>query len=395
MIKTLILSNCLFQLKLDEIKSGIRYSCHVSDIVAKHLSLRPFHLNVIEAACHGKFKETGHSLVLADMFKHPAIQSSFLEQFLNLKHNYLDVTAEKDRVDVALKDENIFVIVENKINAAEEQSCQLYRYVHEIAMDKYGYNLSQIYVLYLNPTNHNPPSEYSLCDDNNENNVFKELSEDHHFVLSYKYDITDWLRNLSVSNEPHIESALDQYIDFLENKFHTTLLDKDMNNEIKDFLLKELQVENSPLEEQIAALDSQYNKTQELLSSIESIKIELRKKLSHNMMREWQRQIGKQLGIELSQDDHSFGIQLINKVWLGIWDGYDSPNNLPYWGFQYTTYRKDEMPELYKQINDIIKSAGIKNFKVENKNFIAWYTTQKGIDRFKSLYHAAKEMGVL
>lgn len=81
MIKTLSLSNSLFQYKLDGLKSGICFSLQVSNIIKKHLSKRPFHLNVIEAACHGRFKETGHSLVLADMLRHPAIQHSFLESF--------------------------------------------------------------------------------------------------------------------------------------------------------------------------------------------------------------------------------------------------------------------------------------------------------------------------
>lgn len=180
MIKTLQLSNNLFQYKLDGMKMGIKCGRQVSKIIAEHLSDRPFHLNVIEAACRGRFKETGHSLVLADMLRHPAIQNSFMEKFFGpISHDYLEVTAETDRVDVALKGNDIFVIVENKVNAAEEQNCQVYRYVHEIAIDKYGYELYQIYVLYLNPTNNNPPSEYSLCDENKKNNVFDELGEDH------------------------------------------------------------------------------------------------------------------------------------------------------------------------------------------------------------------------
>ena len=395
MIKTLSLSNSLFQYKLDGLKSGICFSLQVSNIIKKHLSKRPFHLNVIEAACHGRFKETGHSLVLADMLRHPAIQHSFLESFLNLEHDYLNVTAETDRVDVALKGEDIFIIIENKVNSAEEQRNQVYRYVHEIAIDKYGYSLSQIYVIYLNPTNHNPPSEYSVCDENNENNVFEELGEEHYTVQSYKYDITDWLRCLSVTNEPHIDSALDQYIDFLENKFHTTSLDKDMNNEIKELLLKELHVENSPMEEQIQALENQYEKTEELLRSIENLKIDIRKKCSHEKVREWQKQIEEKLGIKLSEDDHSFGIQLKNKVWMGIWDGYDSPNHLPYWGFQYTAYKKDEMPDLYDQVIQLLKKVGIDHFNTENKEWIVWCTTQQGVERFTSLYQGAKETGLL
>ena len=49
MIKTLQLSKNLFQYKLDGIKMGIKCARQVSEIVARHLSRRPFHLNVIEA----------------------------------------------------------------------------------------------------------------------------------------------------------------------------------------------------------------------------------------------------------------------------------------------------------------------------------------------------------
>ena len=395
MINLLVLSNRLFQQKLDGLMKGIYLSSKLYGIIEKHLSIRPFHLNVIEAACHGKFKETGHSLVLADMLRHPVIQHSFLERFLNLEHDYLAVTAETDRVDVGLKGKDVYIIIENKVNAAGEQKNQVYRYVHEIAKDKYGYSMSQIYVIYLNPTNHNLPSEYSLCDENNENNVFEELGEEHYTVLSYKYDITDWLRCLSISNERHIDSALDQYIDFLENKFHTTSLDKDMNKEIKELLLKELNIENASAEEQIQALENQYEKTEELLRSIENLKNEIRKKSSHNMVREWQKQIEKQLSIRFSEDDHSFGIQLKNKVWLGIWDGYDSHDNLPYWGFQYSAYRKDDMQEMYEQIVRLLKNVGINHFKTENKEWIVWCTTKHGVERFTSLYHGAQEMNLL
>lgn len=394
MIKIISLSNQLFQQKLDDIRNGIQYGLQMSEIIARHLLLRPFHLNVIEAACHGRFKETGHSLVLADMLRHPAIQDSFLETFLNIKHEFMEVTAETDRVDVALRGNDIFIIVENKVNAAEEKKNQVYRYVHEIGVEKYGYSLSQIYVVYLNPTNRNLPSDYSLCDENKEHNVFDELGDEHYTVQSYKYDITNWLRELSINDEPHINSALDQYIDFLENKFHTSPLDKNMNNEIKNLLLKELQIEDKPLEEQIAALSNQYGKTEELLRAIESLKIEMRKELSLKMIREWQKQIEQKLGITLSEDSHSFGIQLRNKVWLGIWDGHDSQDHLPYWGFQFNSFRKGSMPKLYEQIETLLLNLGLTQFHSE-KDWIAWCTTKKGVERFMSLYHGVKEMGLL
>ncbi|WP_311551774.1 PD-(D/E)XK nuclease family protein [Porphyromonas endodontalis] len=358
---------------------------------------------MIEAVCHGNFRETGHSLVLADMLKHPDIRSSFLERFLNLKYDALEVTAERARIDVALKGNGIFVIIENKVNAAEEQKSQVYRYVHEIGIDKYGYKLSEIYVIYLNPRTHDNPSEYSLCDENNENNVFEALGEEHYKVLSYKYDIIDWLRGISIPNEPHIESALDQYLDFLENKFHTTLLDTEMNKDIREFLLKELQIESKPLEEQISALGSQYEKTAELLSSIDSLKIELRKELSHDMIEEWQKRIEteKLPGIQLNKEEHSFGIQLKNKVRLGIWDGFDSTNLLPYWGFQYKQDNKENIQEVYGQIDELLEKAGME---IESPStdrstvWIAWKTIEKGkdgVECFISLFKAAEEMNLI
>ena len=63
----LLLSNNLFQYKLDGFKLGLSFSDQVNGIIKKHEARRPFHLNVIEAVCHGNFRETGHSLVLANI----------------------------------------------------------------------------------------------------------------------------------------------------------------------------------------------------------------------------------------------------------------------------------------------------------------------------------------
>jgi hypothetical protein len=393
MKETLRISNLLFQYRLNYYKNGIRLSDRVHQIIKTHLDKIPFHLNVIEAACRGRFKETGHSLILANLLKHPIIQSSFIKTFLNIQHEYMHVTAEKNRIDVALKGKDIFVIIENKVNDAEEMENQIYRYVNEIGIKKYGFTLPQIYVIYLNPTTRTLPSPYSLCDKNKENNVFEALEKEHFKVLSYKYDITDWLRKLSIENEPHIASALDQYIDFLENKFYTSPIYQNMNKEIKDFILKELHIEGLTLQEQITALKNEHEKVTTLLDSIEDLRIELRKEESNRLMREWQSEIEKE--ISLSQDEHSFGIQLKNQVWLGVWDGYDAKNNLPYWGFQLENYKKIEMPDLLESIKKIIEKSNIEHYHTDEKDFIAWCTTNEGVSRFLSLYEAAKESEML
>lgn len=398
MIEILRLSNQLFQVKLDAFLYNINLSNQVYDIINKYLEKRPFHLNVIEAACHGQFKETGHSLVLADMLKHPTIQSSFIERFLGFHHDYMDVTAEKDRVDVALKGDDLFIIIENKVNAAEEQESQVYRYVHEIGVDKYKYDLSQIYVVYLNPSNNSYPSDYSLCDRNGEGNVFTAIGEDHFSVQSYKYDITNWLRKLSFENEPLIKSALYQYIDFLENKFHNSPLDKKMNNEIKELILKELHIENKSFEEQMNALNNQLGKLADLSTALTDIKNEIKKTESHKIMRECQKQVAEQLGINLKNDEHSFGIQLNNKVWLGMWDGYDADRYeyQPYWGFQHDNYRPTDSSDLKDQIGKLLKKVQIDIYNSE-RDWIAYgfCTAQNGVQTFTSLYNAAKSLNLI
>ena len=395
LIDTLEFSNKLFLFKLNGYQDSICLSEKVSAIIQQHISKRPFHLNVIEAACRGNLKETGHSLILADMLRHPAIQKSFLERFLNIHHEEMAVTAETDRVDVALKGDDIFVIIENKVNCAEEQQSQVYRYVHDIGICKYKFNLSQIYVVYLNHSNRHLPSKFSLCDEKTGNNVFDEIGEDHYTVQSYKYDVADWLRKISIEGEPHISSALDQYIDYLENKFHTSPKDKIMNKEIKDLILNELRVKDKTFEEQIEALDSQREKVNELLNAIDNIKTKLQYEHSHNMMLEWKRQVLNK-GIQVASDEHSFGIQLNNGVWLGIWDEVNnSAAHLPYWGFYLNSYRKSEMPDLFNTTCILLENAGITKHTDDEKDWIAWYSTQKGVERFMALYTAAKKHGLI
>ena len=394
MIETFNLSNGLFIRKLDGYHNLFKMSAIIADIIRQHISQQPFHLNVIEAACHGTFKETGHSLILAEMLKHPKIQASFLEKFLNIHHECMDVTAETDRVDVALKGDDIFVIIENKVNGAEEQQNQVYRYIHSVGINKYGYNLSQIYVVYLNPADRTLPSKYSLCDEKMEHNAFEEIGKDHYTVKSFKYDITDWLRKISIEKEPHIVSAMDQYIDFLEHKFHISPLDKTMIKETKDFIFKELQMDGKSFEDQMQILNDQQEKVNELQNTLNTIKKELQLVQSHKLMLKWKEEV-KSKGIAINDDDFSFGILLNNKVWMGIWDGYTNGNNfLPFWGFQLDSFKKNNNEDLYNEIRIVIENAGLfRDTKSEN-GWIAWHETQNGTEDFMALYKAVKEKGL-
>ena len=76
MIETLKLSNRLFQCRLDCYTDGIQLSNQVAEIIAKYKERRPFHLNVIEAACHGLFQGNGsqsHTRQYAQTFSYPNV----------------------------------------------------------------------------------------------------------------------------------------------------------------------------------------------------------------------------------------------------------------------------------------------------------------------------------
>ena len=370
----------------------IDMSDKVSDIIKRCSKDKPFHLNVIEAACRGFLKETGHSLILADMLRHPAIQKSFLERFLNIDHEEMEVTAETDRVDVALKGDDMFVIIENKVNGAEEQQSQVYRYVHDIGICKYKFKLSQIYVLYLNPIDSALPSERSLCDEKSENNVFDKIGKDHYRVLSYKSDIINWLRGVLIEQEQHVVSAMDQYIDYLENKFHTTPMDTKMNEEIKRIILRDLKVEEKSSIEKMQAIKDLQEKIDVFQTELKTV---VKTEVSNELMLNWKHDIASE-GIRVDSDSNSFYIKLKNGVKLGIWDGYTNGYDfMPYWGFYYKGFNVNRDEVIADDIEEIIKNAGIEGKLGRAGDFIEWGSTEKGDKDFRTLYWTAKKMSLL
>ena len=123
----------------------------IRDAELKNLSLQ---INVISIAARGKLKETAHSLILQNLLKNQTILDSFKNNILGLTNLNINAekvqAAEKDRIDISINDKenNIYIIIENKVNDAEEKCGQIYRYVQTAL--KEGYSNNQIIVLYLN-----------------------------------------------------------------------------------------------------------------------------------------------------------------------------------------------------------------------------------------------------
>ena len=217
-----------------------------------------YHFNVISAAARGRLLETAHSLILSNLLRNPIIQKSFFEEVLGIEFaKAMFVETEfgnsKSHVDIILYNKRSCVIIENKVNGAMEQEHQVYRYVHDIAEDILKINRENIYVLYLNPYDNASPSLQTVTNDCGRDNLLESMGN-RFIIKSFANDIVHWLSNLDFPTEPY-KSGVRQYIDYLENYFHTSVKYEPMKREIKEFILKEYSIENCSLEQQIGILE--------------------------------------------------------------------------------------------------------------------------------------------
>lgn len=249
--------------------------CH--KIEADFKQSRPFHLNVISAAARGRLKETAHSIILHDLLHHPIILSSFLEDIIGIDRETFSVSnieyPDKDRIDLSLRTKDKFLIIENKVNSAEEQRGQLYRYC---AKAEETHRKEDVIILYLNPSTYDAPSLYSRSkdgigyDNNNGTVELKRIT-----IKTYKHDIFAWLKNLAGDTclfndgEPYLKSAVLQYIDYLEEYFQI----KDEFKPLHEMIEKELRVSLGL--DDIQSRDSQIELLRDKKSSLERMMSEI------------------------------------------------------------------------------------------------------------------------
>lgn len=237
----------------------------------------PFHLNVISAAARGRLKETAHSVILHDLLHHPVILSSFLVEIVGIDGNMFSVSdieyPDKDRIDLSLRSKEKYLIIENKVNSAEEQTGQLYRYATHA---EETHKKEDIIILYLNPSSYEVPSLYSRSKDGNGNeDDYDTVNTDRITIKNYRYDIIAWLKKLADNShiinesEPYLKSAILQYIDYLEEYFKTKVEYKELHEMIEKELRALLGIEdNLSLQTQIEILNDKKSSLERLTSEI-------------------------------------------------------------------------------------------------------------------------------
>lgn len=226
-----------------------------------------FQINVIKSAAIGKLKENAHSRILHDLLKvnDKRILDSFIKEVAEIPDfdfNPEDVdTPDHNRIDLSIRSSKGFLIIENKVNDAEEQRGQLYRYYHYVAKQKVRNN-SHIKILYLNSSDHTMPSLYSRSKEGKGKEEDKEtIKTDLINVKDYKHDILYWLKNLLLNEEIFnekelLKSAITQYIDYLEDFFELKEIYKTLHIEMEKEILKELNLDGLSEEEKINQLQT-------------------------------------------------------------------------------------------------------------------------------------------
>jgi len=152
------------------------------------------------------------------------------------------LTAEKDRIDLRIRDLDFSIIIENKINGAGDQETQLERYIKKERNG--GVAESGIYILYLT-NDGGSPIESSISERRRREFGlrYKEINYYDHIYPFLKKEVLEHVELLAGdSSVTHLRSALNQYIDYLEGRFNCRHEETEMRESIARLLEEEFKI---------------------------------------------------------------------------------------------------------------------------------------------------------
>ena len=262
----------------------------------------PYHLNVIDELY---INENGHSRILAKLLQYKSENQQYdmlesiidfisretrMESFGSIKVNQPDITQEKERIDLWVRDKDYAIIFENKIYNAADQDAQLCRYIEKTI--KKGYREGQIYVVYLSQ-NGEEPAEQSW-------GSYKDAFQHHYINLSFRDHILRWLKEQVLPNlrikESVLRSAIEQYIDYLDGLFDLRTQNDIINMELESVMIEKLNLNQFENEfDKVHYLQNKVEEVNELYNQLANLKNkyykEARKRLLEPHIREWNEEI--------------------------------------------------------------------------------------------------------
>ena len=338
----------------------------------------------------GYFDENTHSKIIAELLDPQGSHYQgrvFLDNFLEtvgLKNSLDDVSVTTERfiecedgrgrIDIFLESENEVIIVENKIDAGEQES-QIQKYVKCIQLENKD-KPKRIIVLYLTKEGHHP-SGYSLGDiEIKDSKMYLRGNEIADFInISYAKEILIWIeKNLAdIENISNLREIILQY-----QKAVKVIIQKEENKmNLQDFLLKE---ENKDIlidlienyEEFIQYINKDQNckniiQEENLEQVIKRIKSTLRHIVAKSIV-EQLKKYAKENNFEMNENEFANGVKhsplnIYKKEWL--------MNEETILSFSIENGQYDFWGEFYYGIRKRSEKFPYKNKDIENKNLKA------------------------
>lgn len=240
------------------------------------LAQLPYHINVIDEL---HINENAHSRILAKLLQFADSEGCYVfleslleyvksgcqsDEFKQIEIHSPRITQEKGRIDLWVRDykSKYALIFENKIYDANDQAQQLYRYIEKTR--ECGFKDSNIFIFYLTKYGKKPTKQTW-----GNNKTFK-VFQSRYMALSFRNDILYWLKTWVLPYIRHIDgylqSAVTQYIDYLEGLF-------DIRQNYKSLYMNIQRIISDKLG--LASVDDmieRYQKIEEAINDIETLK---------------------------------------------------------------------------------------------------------------------------
>lgn len=362
----------------------------VSCMYKEGLSTLPFLIDLLREALHSEnLKETAHSRILYKLLQNEKLQRSFIETFLPDIDYSCDAIQipypDKNRIDLTIKGNTFFLIIENKINGACEQYKQIDRYV-KIA--KRTFPFEEIYVLYLGGEGNQSPSEDSMSSET------KEMLGDRFICKNYKDDIAPWIKSvyekIDFDEQPYLKSSLLCYKTYLENKYNINNEYKEMNNKLDKAIADELKLDSIALDEKIKVIEDQIDNIDKIKERLSSMLEDFLNQIEKQNIREWYNQCSDILNsnpVLTMEDETEFGfIFNYRNTLFRCCVSFDEENVNPYWGIKGLNESISSRPKIFRSLCDLVlrSNKGFHNCEYNSKEWAVSDYEDKDliVDRF-------------
>lgn len=249
----------------------------------------PYHMNIIDEL---HINENAHSRILYKLLQFINANGEFeilssLIRFIQEKRHSKSfstisvksplLSQEESRIDLWVRDEDYAIIFENKIYNAADQEAQLSRYIERTRLE---YDLDRIFVVYISGSGKEPDAQSW--------GTYQDHFKDRYINLSFRDDIRNWLRKDVIPNlrrkDSFLQSALDQYIDYLDGLFFKRTIENKMIMKLDSFIIEHFDLNRYNNDaEKVKALQEEIDNMSEVIEKMTS----LRDSYRQNIFNSW------------------------------------------------------------------------------------------------------------